>query len=640
MNDDQGEKPTPDPGPRVSSMRVRLEDKLKFSKTFNFKIILIPVLASMGFFAILAVSWFLGVRSSNRLELVETETLPSLELSRSVESMLSVFQRNLQDAAMSGDRESLVEVSTIRDSIMNLIASSTTRSDEEVANLDALLIQFEQYYNVAFSATDRMMSGEIGSEVTSALQNMTVLYNDLRTTLESRTTAAEEDITQGFASANDAQSQTRTFTAGVTVIFLVAIVLVSNVLRRDTMAALKMVIEGFERLSIGDFTKNFKIEREDEFGDLGRKANSMMKTLGDLIRGVLEASQNLSGAANELSAAAQEMENGALNQSSSTEETSSAMVEMAAQIDQVAQSAHDLAATVDELATSVQEISASSSQVERNADVLVTSVEENASTIEQMTVTIGSIANSVKVVEEESRTAAQTADEGGRELSQVIDGIGQSGRDIGKILRIIEEIADQTNLLALNAAIEAARAGEVGRGFAVVAEEVRRLAERSVDSTREIGLVVQTVQRDTSQAVDLTQSVLERIVNAVTKTSDLVTEVHAATEEQSLGADRILTTTENMRHLTQKVAEAAREQANGTRSITDAVEHMNGMTQQVASATSEQKRGGDMVVRAIEEIATVGHQNLEASRQVTETTSILVTQADDLRQLAQTFKVR
>src|SRR6185369_10790536 len=222
---------------------------------------------------------------------------------------------------------------------------------------------------------------------------------------------------------------------------------------------------------------------------------------------------------------------------------------------------------------------------------LLSAVGETATTIEEMAASIESIANKVNVVDEVSRQAATAATEGGERLSGVILGIGASGKDIGKIVRFIDEIADQTNLLALNAAIEAARAGDAGRGFAVVADEIKRLAERSIVSTREITTFVESMQKDSDEAVQLSQRVLRQIVDSVNRTTELVRNVQTATQEQSQGANLVLRTTSSMQNVTQQLATAAREQALAARQILSTTTLMNRMTQQVADATAEQMQG-------------------------------------------------
>jgi methyl-accepting chemotaxis protein len=282
---------------------------------------------------------------------------------------------------------------------------------------------------------------------------------------------------------------------------------------------------------------------------------------------------------------------------------------------------------------------ASIEQGARSAEELLTSVEETSATIEEMTASINSIEGKVQVVDQVSRSAAQLAADGGEELSKVIMGIGTSSKDIGKIVRIIEDIADQTNLLALNAAIEAAHAGEAGKGFAVVADEVKRLAERSVNSTREISGFIDRVQQDTEQAVELTRTVLNDIVQSVKKTTDLVAEVYAATQEQSGGAQQIVTTALNMQNVTRQLAYSAKEQANGAGDIMRAVEMMNQMTQQVADGSREQKQGGDLVVKAVERIAQVAQQNLTSAEQLSSATLALANEADRLQKMSEVFRL-
>jgi methyl-accepting chemotaxis protein len=605
--------------------------------SFARKIALLPTAAGVGFLLTLVLAVGLGRRSAERLRRIEVGYAPSLATSWELDRQLTELQRVMQDAVAAADPEMLDQAETARAAFLDQLDSARANPVLVGAELDALEAQFAAYYDVASRTTSRLLAGETGDAMVAALQEMTTAYNAIRTALEAAVTRDRQAMADGFRAARLAAAVQQVATAVVTVLGLAVLSALSLVIIRLVTRSLAEFAAGFARIRAGNFRQKLPVESADEFGRLSEQANEMMDTLGELMGAVLRSAQAVASAADELAASAQHMQRGAEHQSASSEQTGSAMVEMATQIEQVARAAHDLAATVDETAASIQEMGASGEQVAKNAEALVTAVEETAATIEQMATSVEAVASRVRVVEEVSRSAADTVKRRGDELGQVIRGIGVSSRDIGKIIAIIEEIADQTNLLALNAAIEAARAGDVGRGFAVVADEVRRLAERSVNSVREIGTVIEAVQRDTGHAVELTQSVLDQIGESVARTSGLVSEVHTATEEQARGVEQIVRTTTNMQDITQQVAHAAREQSNGTRAIMDAVANMNRMTQQVAEATREQKRGGDLVVKATAEITDVARQNLAASEQLAGTTTGLVSEAEALRAVTQRF---
>jgi methyl-accepting chemotaxis protein len=469
-----------------------------------------------------------------------------------------------------------------------------------------------------------------------------------------------------------------------------------------------------------------------------------------------QAAEETSTSMEEMAASIQTVAGNAQSLATYVEETSSSINEMGASIEEVARSSSTLASTVSEASATIEEMTVSIDQVAKNLESLAGSVMETSATIEQMATSIEAVARNAeslgaaasrtnqnvgemaaaihdvaKTAEEADRISqrakedAQTGDEavgrtvdGIKKLSdtmentaRVITGLGKRSQEIGRILEVIEEIADQTNLLALNAAIEAARAGEAGRGFAVVADEVRKLAERSVEATKEIGEVIRQVQQETTDAVETAKAgaseakegigladkaglALRRIMDSVTRSSQLMGQIASSTARQSQASAEVLRTAgemmnvtnqatsavreqasgtrqirqaveninkitsqvaystkeqasggrqvrqavENMNRIAAQVGIATREQAEGSRQIIQSVENMNRMTQQVSFATSEQKRGGELVVSAMENISSIARDNLSTVEEMSKATANLAQQAENLAKLIAVFR--
>ncbi|MFZ6645008.1 methyl-accepting chemotaxis protein [Undibacterium sp. TJN25] len=227
----------------------------------------------------------------------------------------------------------------------------------------------------------------------------------------------------------------------------------------------------------------------------------------------------------------------------------------------------------DNIAISSSEIAAGNQDLSSRTEQQASSLEETASSMEELTSTVKNNADNARQANQLAASASSVAVRGGDVVAQVVgtmDSINDSSKKIVDIISVIDGIAFQTNILALNAAVEAARAGEQGRGFAVVATEVRNLAQRSASAAKEIktliGDSVEKVNIGTKLVAEA-GTTMQEIVSSVQRVTDIITEITAASNEQSVGIAEVNTAIGQMDQVTQQNAALVEEAAAAAESM-------------------------------------------------------------------------
>jgi methyl-accepting chemotaxis protein len=237
----------------------------------------------------------------------------------------------------------------------------------------------------------------------------------------------------------------------------------------------------------------------------------------------------------------------------SKDETGQLKLAMHNMVGKLSQIIGEVNGAADALANASGQVSATAQSLSQSSSEQAASVEETTASIEEMTASITQNTENAKVTDNMATKSSGQAEQGGAAVKETVEAMKSIAGKIG----IIDDIAYQTNLLALNAAIEAARAGEHGKGFAVVAAEVRKLAERSQVAAQEIGQLAGSSVKMAEQAGKL----LDEMVPSIKKTSDLVQEIAAASQEQSAGVGQINGAMGQLNKATQQNASASEELA-------------------------------------------------------------------------------
>ena len=318
------------------------------------------------------------------------------------------------------------------------------------------------------------------------------------------------EIDEAMAAVEAAQAaelrKVMTATILIGAVLFIAVALVAFWLTRRTIQPIRRTASAMQDIAQGkgDLTRRLVVESRDEVGELASQFNAFVARMQETLREVRASTLQVSRASND-----------------------------------IARSSEELAARTDQAAANLQETSAS---------------------MEEITSTVAHSAESAQQANQLVQVTSDVARQGQTSMDQVertMNDIDASAAKIGEIITMIDSIAFQTNILALNASVEAARAGEHGRGFAVVAQEVRTLASRSGEASREIRELIDTSVAHTRSGAELVRSTgktMQEIVASVARVTDVIGEISAGTREQSSGIGQVNTAVAEMDTMTQQNA--------------------------------------------------------------------------------------
>jgi methyl-accepting chemotaxis protein len=594
---------------------------------------------------ILVLLFLVSFFASQREHTARSTSASALQSIQTIEKLRFQVMENglsLRNYLLSGDpREESTEANGIKTLATILRDAQNKTTDERLREAYASIESNQQSWDDDFSKPliAKRHQVDAGQTTVSDLQ-IVYLQRSTNTWVEKsgkEMDDAERGIQGALEKSNESANTAATYSSLVLSVGTVLGAIIGMIVAYRTSLSITQPLGALinvtrEIAETGDLDQKIEIHRDDEIGSLADHYRNMMlhlKEMASVSSAIAEGRLNVTvrprSARDTMANAFLQMIRGlrdlALKVRDSATGVASGSSQMAAASTESAKVSVEAASAIDEVTSTMHEMSINVQNVVKSTQMQTSSVAETSASIDEMVASIQRVADTARTLleisqrsREEVHTGIETMEKATtgltrtsaaiRSSSEIIDVLGRRADEIGKIIEVIDDLAEQTNLLALNAAIEAARAGEHGLGFAVVAEEVRKLAEKSTQSTKEISDLIQGIQKEAREAVEnmekstaMVQQGLELggdLNVALNKISDVVSEVYkyaqqigGATNEQSAGSSQISKATSRLTEITQEITSTIEEQASGAQSVVRAMEKMREVVQQATSSSSQ-----------------------------------------------------